>query len=93
MTTSASTRNSTTSGDATGELSARITRPDLSPSKRELRQLSAELTALEGRLAAEPVTCLADLAAKVIALSGVDGFSLPNGIAAECQAILAAGAV
>lgn len=44
---------------------------------------------LEQRIAAEPITCLADLAAKVVALSIYGDNALPQSVSAECEAILA----
>lgn len=54
--------------------------------------LLAEDTRLESAIEAEPVTCLADLTAKIVVSSCYGDFALAKAIATECEAILAGGA-
>ena len=50
------------------------------------------ISTLEERIEAEPVTCLADLAAKIIVSTCWGDFPASRGVTAECEAILAGGA-
>lgn len=54
--------------------------------------LLAEDTRLESAIEAEPVTCLADLAAKIVVASCYGDFAPGRAVTAECEAILVGGA-
>ena len=50
----------------------------------------AKAAAVETRMEAEPVTSIADLCAKVVALTGFSGgFAPPESLTVECEALLA----
>lgn len=54
----------------------------------EADALYPQITAIEHRIEAAPVTCLEDLAANAIATTGAGDFGLPKPVVAECRALL-----
>lgn len=68
---------------------------DTATSSEEFDRLYALSTELEEQMEEEPVTCMADLAAKVLVLTGLqetDNTIYDPSVRAECEAILAGGA-
>ena len=62
------------------------------PLDEDLDEAVEGIHSLEERIASERVTCLADLAAKLIVSTGWGDFGPDKELVAECEAILAGGA-